>query len=105
MIDLNKVSEGVDYYLVPDMEEDHVWAVEILRGDYADTGFIFDQVDLTQETGKVSFKLTALSLRDGSPLDSTNRELQLFAGDVLEDIIKNGIARGEIELDGEDSDQ
>ena len=105
MIDLNKVSEGVDYNIVPDMEEDHVWAVEILRGDYADTGFIFDQVDLTQETGKVSFKLTAISLRDGSPLDSTNRELQLFAGDVLEDIIKNGIARGEIELDGEDSDQ
>jgi hypothetical protein len=105
MIDLNKVSEGVDYNIVPDMEEDHVWAVEILRGDYADTGFIFDQVDLTQETGKVSFKLTAISLRDGSPLDSTNRELQLFAGDVLEDIIKNGIARGEIELDGKDSDQ
>lgn len=47
MINLNKVSEGVDYNIVPDMEEE----------------------------------------------------------DVLEDIIKNGIARGEIELDGEDSDQ
>lgn len=105
MINLDKVSEGIDYNIVSNTEDDERWAVEIIRGEYQNIGFIYDDIQLDGTTGSLSFKLTAISLRDGTPLDSTNRDLQLYAGDVLEDIIKNGIASGAIELDGKDSDQ
>lgn len=105
MINLDKVSEGIDYNIVSNTKDDERWAVEILRGDYQHIGFIYDDIQLDGTSGSLSFKLTAISLHDGTPLDSTNRDLQLYAGDVLEDIIKNGIASGAIELDGKDSDQ
>lgn len=105
MINVEKVSEGIDYRVVPNVDDDDRWAVEIIRGPYSNTGFIYDDVQIDKPSGKLVFKFTAISLRDGTPLDSTNRDLQLYAGDVLEDIIKNGIASGAIELDGKDSDQ
>lgn len=105
MIDLNKVSEGIDYNIVPNTENDDRWAVEILRGDYQATGFIFDKIEFDGTTGQLKFKLTAIDLRSGSALNSDYQDLQLYAGAVLEDIIKNGIASGAVELHGQDSDQ
>ena len=105
MIDLNKVSEGVDYNFVPITKTDGKWAVEVLTGDFVNVGFLFDDVQFDKEQHNVTFKLTAISLRDGSPVNSKTPEIQQYAGEILEDIIKNGIANGMVKLDGEDSDQ
>jgi hypothetical protein len=105
MIDVNKVSEGVDYNFMPIAETDGRWAVEVLTGDFAKVGFLFADVQFNKEHRNVSFKLTAVDLYDGSPVDTSNTKIQQYAGEILEDIIKNGISRGTVELDGEDSDQ
>lgn len=106
MIDLNKVSEGVDYNIVPHTQEEEVWAVEIIRGQYEGLGLIFE--DIKFDRTYLSFKLSTISLEDGSAVEQ-DEQLKTYAGDVIEDIIKNAIANGTIDLseseDGKDSDQ
>lgn len=105
MINLEKVSEGIDYEIVPNVEDEDRWAVEIIRGQYQGKGFIFDEIQIDGQSGNLSFKLTAGDLNTGEYIDTTGEDIQMFAGDVLEDIIKNGIASGAVQLNGEDSDQ
>ena len=105
MINLEKVSEGIDYEIVPNVEVEDRWAVQIIRGKYKGLGMVFDDIQINGKTGQLSFALSVIDIVQDDIVNSDNPDIQKFAGDIIEDIIKNGIASGAVQLNGEDSDQ
>lgn len=106
MINLNKVSEGIDYEIVSENSDESKWAVQVLRGNFVGVGFVYDEVSINGERGEISFKLTALDIQTNQPAELEDEEkAQYFAADILEDIIKNGIANGSVVLNGQDKDK
>lgn len=103
MINLEKVSEGVHYNLVPNSEDTEAWAVEIIRGEYAGIGFLYDNITIDGKSGQMSFRVSGVDLKDRSHIDTSEEKIEDFAFEVLEDIVKNSIANGSIELTEADS--
>jgi len=103
MIDINKVSEGIDYTIISSPIDNHsdAWFVSVLRGDFAGYSIAFNHVKIDGKTGTMSFTYVAVDANDNEVRSET---LDDFSGMVLEDIIKTEIANGGIEFYGADSD-
>lgn len=99
MINVNKVSEGIDYELIPcaDSDNDQAWDVRILTGDYVETVVRFGNIALNGEMNCLNFNFIIISTPDGE-LTTENVALQEHVGAILEDVLERAMADGNVNL-------
>ena len=86
-----KHKENETYQLVPGNEGDQHWLVRFLEGPFAETVIQFGSISVNEEDeGTMSFNFFVESSPD-TTLTSENVDLQLWAGDVLQEIIRDAI--------------
>ncbi len=95
MINLDKMSEGVDYELIPVeyVDNEAAWDVRILRGEFTETVLRFGTIKYDGERDCLTFDFRVVESPD-SDLDSSSEDLQEFSGAILEDILERGINEG-----------
>ena len=95
MINLDKVSEGVDYELIPVeyVDNEAAWDVRILRGEFTETVLRFGTIKYDGERDCLTFDFRVVESPDDE-LDSSSEDLQEFSGSILEDILERGINEG-----------
>ena len=95
MINLDKMSEGVDYELIPVeyVDNEAAWDVRILRGEFTETVLRFGTIKYDGERDCLTFDFRVVEPPD-SDLDSSSEDLQEFSGAILEDILERGINEG-----------
>ena len=95
MIDVDKKSDGVDYELIPVeyVDNEAAWDIRILRGEFTESVLRYGTIKFDGERDCLTFDFRVVSTPDPD-LDSTNEDLQVFAGAVLEDILERGISEG-----------
>lgn len=95
MINLDKVSEGVDYELIPVeyVDNEAAWDVRILRGEFTETVLRFGTIKYDGERDCLTFDFRVVESPDDE-LDSSSEDLQEFSGAILEDILERGINEG-----------
>jgi len=85
-----------DYELIPAEGDDQAWAVRILTGDYIETVLQFQAISFNRvEEGVMSFNFDVVSSPDSS-LTVEDFNLQQFAGELLEAIIRDGMDTGSV---------
>ena len=99
-----KASEGIDYELTPaeDVENEQAWDVRILRGPFTETVIRFGNIALNETEGCLNFNFVIISTPDDS-LTEEREDLQIFVGDILESVLENAIADGQL-LENERTD-
>lgn len=86
--------ENETYALVPGGDGDQHWLVRFLEGPFAETVIQFGSITVNEEDeDTMSFNFFVESSPD-SELTSENVDLQLWAGDVLQEIIREAIESG-----------
>lgn len=95
MINLDKMSEGVDYELIPVeyVDNEAAWDVRILRGEFTETVLRFGTIKYDGDRDCLTFDFRVVESPD-SDLDSSSEDLQEFSGAILEDILERGINEG-----------
>jgi hypothetical protein len=89
-----KHKENQTYQLVPGEEGDQHWLVRFLEGPYAETVIQYGSISVNdEEEGTMSFNFFVESSPD-SELTSEDVDLQLWAGDVLQEILREAIMDG-----------
>ena len=94
-IDVNKVSDGIDYELIPVeyVDNEAAWDVRILRGEFTETVIRYGTIRFDGERDCLTFDFRVVTTPHFD-LDSNNTDLQEFAADILEDILERGIQEG-----------
>jgi hypothetical protein len=94
-IDINKVSEGVDYQLIPvdDSPNDQAWDIRILRGDFTETVIRYGNVAFNEIKDCLTFNYKVVYSPDPL-LTSDDVQLQEYAADILEDVLERAYAEG-----------
>lgn len=92
-----KVSEGIDYELTPseDVENEQAWDVRVLRGPFVETVLRFGNIAVNEEQGCLNFNFMIVSTPDET-LTEEQEDLQIYAGDILESVLENAIADGQL---------
>lgn len=95
MINLDKVSEGIDYELIPVeyVDNEAAWDIRILRGEFTETVIRYGTIRFDGERDCLTFDFRVVSTPHFD-LDSNNTDLQEFTADILEDIIERGLREG-----------
>ena len=89
-----KHKENQTYQLVPGEEGDQHWLVRFLEGPYAETVIQYGSISVNdEEEGTMSFNFFVESSPD-SELTSDDVDLQLWASDILQEIIREAIMDG-----------
>lgn len=98
-LNLDKVSEGVDYRLIPveDSPNDQAWDIRILRGDFTETVIRYGNVAFNEIKDCLTFNYKVIYSPD-TVLTSDDLQLQELAADILEDILETAHAEGWVEL-------
>jgi len=94
-INLNKKSEGVYYELIPSDEHSQAWHVRILEGDYIETVLQYGAISFNEVKDCMTFNFSVVSSPDAD-LTSEDEGLQIEAGDILQEIIRQGIEDGSL---------
>ena len=102
MIDLDKVSEGIHYELVPveDNPNEQAWHVRILVGQFTETVVSFGNVALYEDNQHLSFNFDVISSPD-TDLTVDNQDLQDYVALILENVLERAIADGSLVYDTE----
>lgn len=95
MINLDKVSEGVDYELIPVEYVDNqaAWDVRVLRGEFTETVIRYGTIRYDGTRDCLTFDFRVVDSPDPE-LSSDDITLQDFAGQILEDVIERGMQEG-----------
>jgi len=99
-MDLQKISEDIDYKLIPvDYDNSQAWEVRILRGTFTETVIRFGNVSLDGrgEDTCLKFNFMVSSSPDENAIPE-NIELQELASKILTDIIERNILTGNLDL-------
>lgn len=92
MINVDKMSEGIHYELIPaDFENDQAWDVRILKGDFVESVIRFGNVAINGKEENLTFNFDIISTPDVN-LTTESIELQDAVGSILVDVIENAIA-------------
>lgn len=104
MIDINKPSEGLDYTIEPleDAGSEQAWVALVKTGNFKDVALMFTHVQYNGKEGTIKYQIDAVKV-DGEDVEITE-SLQDYSFEVLQDIIRNGLANGSIVLDDKDTD-
>lgn len=90
-----------DYELVPAPEDDQAWAVRVLSGDYIETILRFGTIKANK--GVLNFDFAVVSSPDPD-LTTEDTDLQEYAGDLLQAIIRDGIETGSVITKGDEDE-
>lgn len=105
MIDLEKVSEGIDYELIPVdyVDNSQAWDIRILTGQFTETVIRFGTIRFDGERDCLTFDFHVVTSPDAD-LESGNEDLQEFAGAILEDVIVRGLNEGWVKTEDKGND-
>ena len=95
MINLDKLSEGVDYKLIPAPDNEQAWNIRVLTGPYVETVVQFGAISINGPEEAINFNFTIIE----SPNDSLtveDKQFQEFCGSVLHDVIEMAISKDEL---------
>lgn len=94
-IDLEKLSENVDYELVPvdNVENDQAWDIRILRGEFVETIIRYGNITFDGVRDCLTFNFAVIYSPDPE-VTSENVEIQEHAGKILEDILERSYHEG-----------
>lgn len=98
MINIDKLSEGVDYELIPGaVENEQAWWIRFLSGPFVETVVSFGnlQIDGKQEQINFNFTIQESPMEDLTP---DNKDLQQWCGSVLHDVLDMAIAKDEVQM-------
>jgi hypothetical protein len=85
-----------DYELIPSEEDGQAWNVRLLTGPFTETVFRFGSISFNEiEEGMMSFNFHIVYSPDEN-LTTEVVELQEYAGDLLQAIIRDGIESGSV---------
>ena len=90
-----KKSEGKDYELIPSDEHSQAWHVRILEGDYPETVLQYGAIAFNEVKDCMTFNFSVVSSPDAD-LTSEDEGLQIEAGDILQEIIRQSIEDGSL---------
>lgn len=104
MIDLDKPLDQLDYKIVPltIVENEHAWQVQVLTGEYKDINLVFTHIEINGKQGNLKFSLDAVD--NENQWVEVTPDLQDFAFDILQDIVKKGLLDGSVVIYDKDSD-
>ena len=97
-----QMKENFDYQLIPLEDDLESWGVRFLRGDWIETVVRYDAIALDQDEKCLKFNFTILKSPQ-KDISTEDRDLQIFAGKVLESVIESGLADGSVELQEEEN--
>jgi len=90
--------ENVTYQLVPGSEGDQHWLVRFMEGPYTETVIQYGAISINETgAGVMNFNFFVESSPD-SELTSEDVGLQEWAGDVLQEILRQGVEEGSVDL-------
>lgn len=85
-----------DYELIPAEDDEQAWNVRLLTGPYNETVLRFGSIAFNEiEEGMMSFNFHIVYSPDEN-LTTEIVELQEYAGDLLQAIIRDGIESGSV---------
>lgn len=83
-----------DYELIPAEDDEQAWNVRVLTGPYNETVLRFGSISINETNeGILTFNFYVVSSPDPD-LTTENVDLQEYAGDLLQAIIRDGIETG-----------
>lgn len=95
-IDVNKMSEGIDYELVPaNADNEQAWDIRILTGDFVETVIRYGNVSFDGAEKCLKFNFKIISSPDPD-LSTKDVPLQEHAADILEDVLERSYANGSL---------
>lgn len=104
MIDVNKPSEGIDYNIIGvDGDSDAAekgWAVIIISGPYRGMWVMYKDLICDGVASRISYSYMYAQTEDDLPNvpENTPPDFDEFVFQVVQDIIRNGIANGDVVL-------
>lgn len=104
MINLNKPLEQVDYNVtsLDLVDDENAWQVKLLTGEYKGKSLVFTSIEYNGSNQTLKFLLDVLDV--DNILEPTSADLEDYAFEILQDIIKKGIADGSIILNDKNAD-
>jgi len=98
VININKMSEGLDYELIPaKIENEQAWWVRILTGPFVETVISFGNVQINGKEEQLHFNFTIVESPDSS-LNPDNVGFQNACGSILHDILDKAASREDLVL-------
>ena len=103
MIDINKLSEGIDYTIekLDFFDNSQAWKASIISAPFKGLNLIFSNVQYDGGSNHLRYKLIVLD-NYMQTLETTD-EIEDYSFRVIEDIIRNGLVSGSVVLDDTDS--
>ena len=95
MINVDKLSEGVDYELIPSPENEQSWWIRVLTGPYVETVIQFGAISINGPEEAINYNFEIIETPDDS-LNPDDEDFQQFTGLVLHDVIEMAIMRDEL---------
>ena len=93
-INVNKMSEGIDYELIPAQSDyDQAWNVRLLTGEFVETVISYGAISFDGRTKNLRFNFYLISSPDPD-LSTTYVPFQEHAANVLEDILEKSHHEG-----------
>ena len=94
-----------DYELIPDANDQDLWNVRVLTGTYNETVLKFGAISFNEEgEGVMTFNFNLVYSPDPD-LTIENVDLQEYAGDLLQAIIRDGIDTGSVIMKERDANE
>lgn len=87
------MTEHEDYEIVPDHENAEVWNIRILKGEYVETIIRYGAISFAKGSLRFSFRIIDSPDPD---LTTADEAFQLYAGELLEDILAQSMKDGSI---------
>jgi hypothetical protein len=98
MIDVNKISEGVDYELIPAAQtNEQAWWIRMLTGPFPETVISFGNLSVDGKDESIHFNFSVVESPDPE-LSPDNEALQQYCGMVLHDVIEMSMSRDEVQI-------
>ena len=95
MINIDKLSEGVDYELIPSPENEQAWNIRFKTGPYVETVVQFGAISINGPDEAINFNFTIIESPDDN-LTPDNKMFQQVCGLVLHDVIEMAISKDEL---------
>ena len=95
MIDVDKLSEGIDYKLIPAPDNEQAWNIRVLTGPYIETVVQFGAISINGPDEAINFNFEIIDSPDDT-LTPDNPMFQQMCGLVLHDVIEMAISKDEL---------
>lgn len=96
-MDIDRLSEGVDYEFIPSPNDNQAWQVRMLSGPFPETVIQFDNLQINGKEEQINFNFTIVETPE-EDLTTDNIELQQACGSVLFYILEDSLTNGTAEI-------